>query len=102
LPLCDFIGCTEGKFHNMPAPRRFPPPWSIDEQTESIIVKDAHGQPLAYVYFENEPQRQMSVKRLSRDEARRRGRVGIGWRQWSGSRPTPLCATTHFSGGTRN
>jgi hypothetical protein len=27
------------------------------------------GQPLAYLYFEDEPQRQMSMKRLSRDEA---------------------------------
>ena len=49
--------------------RRFPPPWSIDEQTESFIVKDATGLPIAYVYFEDEPQRQMSMKRLSRDEA---------------------------------
>ena len=39
--------------------RRFSPPWSIDEQTESFIVKDATGQPLAYVYFEDELQRQM-------------------------------------------
>jgi K+/H+ antiporter YhaU regulatory subunit KhtT len=51
--------------------RRFPPPWSINEQTESFIVKDATGQALAYVYFEDEPQRQMSMKRMSRDEARR-------------------------------
>jgi hypothetical protein len=50
-------------------PRRFPPPWSIDEQTESFIVKDAQGQPLAYIYFENESQRQRSMKRLPRDEA---------------------------------
>jgi len=34
-------------------------------------VKDAKGQPLAYVYFEDEPQRQMSMKRLSMDKARR-------------------------------
>jgi hypothetical protein len=53
----------------MPAPRRFPPPWSIDEQTESFIVRDATGRPIAYVYFEDEPQRQMSMKRMSRDEA---------------------------------
>jgi hypothetical protein len=32
-------------------------------------VKDANGQPLAYLYFENETQRQMSMKRLSRNEA---------------------------------
>jgi hypothetical protein len=40
-------------------PRRFPPPWSIEEHTESFIVKDANGQQLAYVYFEDEPQRRM-------------------------------------------
>jgi Glutaminase len=50
-------------------PRRFPPPWSIEERQESFIVKDANGQQLAYLYFEDEPQRQMSMKRLSRDEA---------------------------------
>jgi len=32
-------------------------------------VKDATGQLLAYLYFEDEPQRQMSMQRLSRDEA---------------------------------
>jgi hypothetical protein len=49
------------------SPRRFPPPWSIRQ--ESFIVKDANGQQFAYVYFEDEPQRQMSMSRLSRDEA---------------------------------
>jgi hypothetical protein len=30
---------------------------------------NANGQAHAYLYFEDEPQRQMSMKRLSRDEA---------------------------------
>jgi hypothetical protein len=53
----------------MPPPRRLPKPWTIDERTESFIVRDAKGQALAYIYFEDEPRRQMSMKRLSRDEA---------------------------------
>jgi hypothetical protein len=36
-----------------------------------VIVRDANGQALAYVYFEDDPQRQMSMKRLSSEEARR-------------------------------
>jgi hypothetical protein len=51
--------------------RSFPPPWSVDERPDSVIVKDATGQHLAFLFFEDEPQRQMSMKRLSRDEARR-------------------------------
>jgi hypothetical protein len=50
-------------------PRRFPSPWSIEERQESFIVKDANGRQLAYLYFEDAPQRHMSMKRLSRDEA---------------------------------
>ena len=50
--------------------RRFPPPWSIEERQESFIVKDANGQQLAYLYFEDEPQRQMSMRRLSGDKYR--------------------------------
>jgi hypothetical protein len=53
------------------ANRIFPPPWLIDERPEALVVKDATGQPITYLYFEDEPQRQMSTKHLSRDEARR-------------------------------
>ena len=51
--------------------RRFPPLWSVEELTESFVVRDANGQDLGYFYFEDEPQRLRPMKRLSKDEARR-------------------------------
>ena len=41
----------------MPSPRRFPPPWTAEELNEfsCFVVKDANGQKLGYVYFEEEP-----------------------------------------------
>jgi hypothetical protein len=39
----------------MPSPRRFPSPWSVEEQSACFVVRDHNGQALAYVYFENEP-----------------------------------------------
>jgi hypothetical protein len=41
----------------------------FEGRQESFIVKNGNGQQLAYLYFEDGPQRQMSMKRLSRDEA---------------------------------
>jgi hypothetical protein len=56
----------------MPEPRRFPPPWDIEEKNAAcFIVKDNNGQALAYVYFENAPGRRTAAKLLTRDEARR-------------------------------
>jgi hypothetical protein len=51
------------------APRRFPAPWTVEENPESFTVRDATGQPLAFFYFEDQPQRRLSMKRFSRDEA---------------------------------
>jgi hypothetical protein len=54
----------------MPAevtPRRFPPPWTIEENNAAcFIVRDKGGQALAYVYFEDEPGRRIAAnsKRL--------------------------------------
>jgi hypothetical protein len=37
--------------------------------TSGILHREGRQRPVAYLYFEDEPQRQMSMKRLSRDEA---------------------------------
>ena len=51
--------------------RRFPPPWTVEEQEGCFVVRDHGGQQLAYLYFEDEPGRRSAAKLLTRDEARR-------------------------------
>jgi hypothetical protein len=52
----------------MTEPRRFPPPWSIEELDECFIVREANGQALAYIYFEDEPGRRAATRLMTRDE----------------------------------
>jgi hypothetical protein len=52
-------------------PRRFPPPWLVEELDACFIVRDHSGQALAYVYYEEEPGRRSAAKLLTKDEARR-------------------------------
>jgi endo-1,4-beta-D-glucanase Y len=49
--------------------RRFPPPWSAEETEACYIVRDANGQAIAYVYYEQEPGRRAAAHLLTRDEA---------------------------------
>jgi hypothetical protein len=52
-------------------PRRFPPPWTVEELDACFVVRDHNGQALAYVYFEDEPGRRSAAKMMTRDKARR-------------------------------
>jgi hypothetical protein len=48
--------------------RRFPPPWTVEEQERWFAVRDRDGQQLAYVYFDDP---RAAARPLTRDEARR-------------------------------
>jgi hypothetical protein len=53
-------------------PRRFPPPWTIEEMNDArFIVRDKNGQALGYFYFEEEPGRRAAANLLTKDAARR-------------------------------
>jgi hypothetical protein len=55
----------------MPVSRRIPTPWSAELQPNYYVVRDANRQQLAYVYYENDPDRRSAAKLLTKDEARR-------------------------------
>jgi hypothetical protein len=46
--------------------RRFPAPRSSEEHASHFVVRDANGQGLAYVYYENELRPAISRKPLMR------------------------------------
>jgi hypothetical protein len=52
-------------------PRRFVRPSSVTERDGAYEVRDAAGLNLATVHFEDQPDRQSHLNRLSKDEARR-------------------------------
>ncbi len=45
--------------------------WSVDELEACFVVRDEAGLKLAYVYFEEDPDRRAAAKLLTKDEARR-------------------------------
>jgi hypothetical protein len=53
------------------ASRRFPAPWTFVVHQEAIEVRDANGQSICWLYFEDEETRRSATRRLTRDEARR-------------------------------
>lgn len=53
----------------MQAPQ-LPSPWSTEEWATCFVVSDATGQPLAHVYFSDEPARRAAAKLLTRHDAR--------------------------------
>jgi hypothetical protein len=51
--------------------RHFRPPWSVEDLASRFVVKDREGKQLAYINYEDNPNKRSTLKLLSRDEARR-------------------------------
>jgi len=49
--------------------RRFPPPWTVDEQAHCFVVRDQNGQAVACLYFDDEPARRSAARLPPRDKA---------------------------------
>jgi hypothetical protein len=55
----------------MTSPRRFPPPWQVEQTPGGFKVLDANGQTLAYVYARETREQADIAKVLTFDEAPR-------------------------------
>jgi hypothetical protein len=62
--------CSRSRAFPASDARRFPPPWSVEEHPGGESLSSATPKDRR-VYFEDESVRQMSMHRLTRDEARR-------------------------------
>jgi hypothetical protein len=63
--------------------RRFPQLWDIEERNAScFIVMDANRFLVCYVYFDSEPGRRAAAGLMTRDEARRIGRISPSCSSW--------------------
>ena len=65
------MAAGRGAISGVTEPRRFPSPWSADDNGACFIVMDHNGQALAYVYYEEDPGRRAAANLLTREEARR-------------------------------
>jgi|SRR5689334_15534051 hypothetical protein len=61
------VGPTAHRTGKAVTSRRFPPPWSVEEQPACFVVRDHNGQQLAYIYYEEEPGRRSAAKLLSKE-----------------------------------
>ena len=74
IPGSSWVPCIWGeplkRYHGAITDRRFPPPWSVEKIPAGLVVRDANGQSLAYVYYRENDSDAHMAKVLTEDEAR--------------------------------
>jgi hypothetical protein len=75
IPGSSFVPCIWGEplkgYRGAITDRRFPPPWTVEKILGGLVVRDANGQSLAYVYHRENDSESRMAKVLTEDEARR-------------------------------
>jgi hypothetical protein len=74
-----FHECQQVNGANPLPARRFPPPWSVQQQDACFVVRDRHGQALAYIIskMNRGGERQLSYCLTARRENEFQERAGI-------------------------
>jgi hypothetical protein len=75
IPGSSLVPCIWGEplkgYRGAITDRRFPPPWTVEKIPGGLVVRDADGQSLAYVYYRENDSESRMAKVLTEDEARR-------------------------------
>ena len=74
IPGSSWVPCIWGKplksYQRAMTDSHFPPPWSVEKIPAGLVVRDANGQSLAYVYYRENDSDAHMAKVLTEDEAR--------------------------------
>jgi len=75
IPGSSWVPCIWGEplksYQRAITDRRFPPPWTVEKIPGGLVVRDANGQSLAYVYYREKDSDAHMANVLTEDEARR-------------------------------
>jgi hypothetical protein len=75
IPGSSWVPCIWGeslkRYQRAMTDHRFPPPWTVEKIPGGLVVRDANGQSLAYVYYRENDSDARMAKVLTEDEARR-------------------------------
>jgi hypothetical protein len=69
--LCALLPRPSRLYSTMRNPRRFPPPWTIEDIGGCFVVKASNDRPLLFIYYRDGGTRRSLARLLTRDAAQR-------------------------------